>query len=37
MLDASKLSRVNLDPFQSLAYKMEKETEFKDTSSHCPD
>ena len=31
MLDTSKLSRVILDPFQSLAYKMEKETEFKDT------
>ena len=31
MLDASKLSRLVIDPFQSLSYKMEKETEFKDT------
>ena len=31
MLDASKLSRVIIDPFRSLSYKMEKETEFKDT------
>ena len=31
MLDASKLSRVIIDPFHSLSYKMEKETEFKDT------
>ena len=30
-LDASKLSRVIIDPFHSLSYKMEKETEFKDT------
>ena len=30
-LDASKLSRVVIDPFHSLSYKMEKETEFKDT------
>ena len=30
-LDASKLSRVIMDPFHSLSYKMEKETEFKDT------
>ena len=31
MLDAAKLSRVIIDPFHSLSYKMEKETEFKDT------
>ena len=31
MLDASKLSRVIVDPFHSLSYKMEKEVEFKDT------
>ena len=31
MLDASKLSRVIIDPFHSLSYKIEKETEFKDT------
>jgi len=31
ILDASKLSRVITDPFHSLSYKMEKETDFKDT------
>ena len=31
MLDSSKLSRVIIDPFRSLSYKMEKETKFKDT------
>jgi cobaltochelatase CobT len=31
MLDASKLSRVNIDPFYSISYKNEKEIEFKDT------
>jgi len=31
MLDAAKLSRVIIDPFHSLSYKMEKETDFKDT------
>ena len=31
MLDASKLSRVIIDPLHSLSYKKEKETEFKDT------
>jgi cobaltochelatase CobT len=31
MLDASKLSRVIIDPFHSLSYKMEKKVEFKDT------
>ena len=31
VLDASKLSRVIIDPFHSLSYKMEKQTEFKDT------
>jgi len=31
MLDASKLSRVIIDPFNSLSYKVEKEIEFKDT------
>jgi len=31
MLDASKLSRVITDPFQPFSYKIEKETEFKDT------
>tara|TARA_Y100000590_G_scaffold255891_1_gene287398 strand:- start:833 stop:2641 length:1809 start_codon:yes stop_codon:yes gene_type:complete len=31
ILDASKLSRIVIDPFHSLSYKMEKETEFKDT------
>ena len=31
ILDSSKLSRIITDPFHSLSYKMEKETEFKDT------
>jgi len=31
MLDAAKLSRIVVNPFHSLSYKMEKETEFKDT------
>ena len=31
VLDPSKLSRVITDPFHSLAYKIEKKTEFKDT------
>ena len=31
LLDASKLSRVIIDPFHSLSYKMEKKIEFKDT------
>jgi len=31
MLDSSKLSRVVVDPFRPLSYKMEKEIEFKDT------
>jgi cobaltochelatase CobT len=31
MLDAAKLSRVIVDPFHSLSYKMEKEIDFKDT------
>ncbi len=31
LLDASKLSRTVADPFHSLSYKMEKQTEFKDT------
>ena len=31
MLDVSKLSRIITDPFHPLSYKMEKETEFKDT------
>jgi len=31
ILDSSKLSRVVIDPFRSLSYKMEKKTEFKDT------
>ena len=31
MLDSSKLSRVIIDPFHSLSYKMEKKTDFKDT------
>jgi len=31
MLDSSKLSRIIIDPFHPLSYKMEKETEFKDT------
>ena len=31
LLDASKLSRVIIDPFHSLSYKNEKETKFKDT------
>ena len=31
MLDAAKLSRVVIEPLHSLSYKMEKETEFKDT------
>jgi len=30
-LDASKLTRVIIDPFHSLSYKKEKSTEFKDT------
>jgi len=31
MLDASKLSRIVVDPLHSLSHKMEKEIEFKDT------
>ena len=31
ILDSSKLSRVIIDPFHSLSYKMEKQTKFKDT------
>ena len=31
LLDASKLSRIIIDPFHPLSYKNEKETEFKDT------
>ena len=31
MLDTSKLTRVIIDPFNSLSFKKEKETEFKDT------
>jgi cobaltochelatase CobT len=31
LLDASKLSRIIIDPSRSLSYKNEKETEFKDT------
>ncbi len=31
MLDVSKLSRVVIDPFHPLSYKMEKQIEFKDT------
>tara|TARA_B100000959_G_scaffold284917_1_gene357903 strand:- start:1126 stop:2940 length:1815 start_codon:yes stop_codon:yes gene_type:complete len=31
ILDASKLARVVIDPFHSLSYKDEKETDFKDT------
>jgi len=31
ILDAAKLSRVIVDPHQSLSYKSEKQTEFKDT------
>jgi len=31
VLDASKLSRVIVDPFHSSSYKIEKQTEFKDT------
>ena len=31
MLDAAKLSRVIIDPFHPLSYKIEKKTEFKDT------
>ena len=31
MLDTSKLSRVIIDPLNSLSFKKEKETEFKDT------
>jgi len=31
MLDASKLSRIIIDPFHPLSYKMEKQIEFKDT------
>ena len=31
ILDAAKLSRVVIDPLHSLSFKMEKETEFKDT------
>ena len=31
LLDTSKLSRVVIDPFHSLSYKMEKKIEFKDT------
>ena len=31
LLDSSKLSRVIIDPMRSLSYKVEKQTEFKDT------
>ena len=31
MLDTSKLSRIIIDPLNSLSFKKEKETEFKDT------
>ena len=31
MLDTSKLSRIIIDPFNSLSFKKEKETDFKDT------
>jgi len=31
VLDSSKLSRLIMDPFNSLSYKIEKETDFKDT------
>ncbi len=31
VLDAAKLTRVIIDPFHSLSYKVEKNTEFKDT------
>tara|TARA_B110000014_G_scaffold251868_1_gene229548 strand:- start:4 stop:1815 length:1812 start_codon:yes stop_codon:yes gene_type:complete len=31
LLDSSKLSRVIIDPMHSLSYKVEKQTEFKDT------
>jgi len=31
LLDSSKLSRVIIDPFHSLSYKNEKQTDFKDT------
>ena len=31
LLDPSKLSRVIIDPFHSLSYKIEKKTDFKDT------
>jgi cobaltochelatase CobT len=31
ILDSSKLSRIIIEPFHSLSYKMEKEIEFKDT------
>ena len=31
MLDASKLSRIVINPFHHLSYKIEKKTEFKDT------
>jgi cobaltochelatase CobT len=31
MLDAARLARVVINPMQSLSYKMEKDTEFKDT------
>ncbi len=31
MLDSSKLSKIIIDPFHSLSYKREKETQFKDT------
>ena len=31
LLDVSKLSRIIIDPFHSLSYKNEKETDFKDT------
>ncbi len=31
MLDSAKLSRIIIDPFHPLSYKMEKEIEFKDT------
>ena len=31
VLDTSKLTRIIIDPFNSLSFKKEKETDFKDT------
>ena len=34
ILDSSKLTRVIMDPYNSLSFKKEKKTDFKDTLVH---